>query len=207
MPDYSQAKIYKLVNSVNKEIYVGSTCVALHLRMSLHRIEAQRSPNTKLNQKMNELGQDKFRIKLIKDFPCANKQELLSELENIVNELKPQYNTFNSTEAIAKRKVNKVKTNIMNKERKPQVRVNESFRCQCGGKFTDKEKFRHYKTKKHIKFEEQNQSEDDNNNDGHVGVYDSDSDSEESDSEESDNGYPKFADNENQYFHGVYHVE
>ena len=37
MPDYSKGKIYKILDSIDDEIYVGSTTETLGARMAKHR--------------------------------------------------------------------------------------------------------------------------------------------------------------------------
>ena len=76
MPDYSKGKVYKIVNSVNDTIYVGSTCQQLSARMGAHRANARNGRMQALYCIMRELGADKFRIILIEDFPCLNKSQL-----------------------------------------------------------------------------------------------------------------------------------
>ena len=79
MPDYSQAKIYKIVNNVNDKIYIGSTTLLLCNRMSLHRYDARRrESHRKLYKLMRCNGVDNFTIQLIKDYPCNNKEQLLA---------------------------------------------------------------------------------------------------------------------------------
>lgn len=42
---YKNGKIYRLVNSVDDEFYVGSTCLPLAKRKSTHKSEAKKHPN------------------------------------------------------------------------------------------------------------------------------------------------------------------
>ena len=46
MPNYSEGKIYKVVNSINSLIYIGSTCQRLCIRMADHRRKAKDVRNT-----------------------------------------------------------------------------------------------------------------------------------------------------------------
>ena len=45
---------------------------------------------------------------------------------------------------------NKKEYCILNKDK-----INEKHKCECGGKYTHKHKSRHFKTKKHIQYIEQ----------------------------------------------------
>ena len=94
--DYSKAKIYKILNSVDDEMYVGSTCCNLSTRMAKHRYRAKedRSKNHKLYQKMNELGQENFSIILLEEFKeCQNIEQLRKKEREKIEELKPVLNS------------------------------------------------------------------------------------------------------------------
>ena len=76
--DYSKGKIYKILNTITDDIYVGSTCVGLEKRFAKHKsqIHQKQNDNIKLYQKMRELGTDVFYIKLIQEAPSDSKAEL-----------------------------------------------------------------------------------------------------------------------------------
>ena len=42
MPDYSKGNIYKILNSIDDETYVGSTIKTLSQRMAQHRLAVKR---------------------------------------------------------------------------------------------------------------------------------------------------------------------
>ena len=56
--DYSNGKLYKILNTITDDVYVGSTCVSLDKRFAKHKsqINCKNSENMKLYQKMRELG-------------------------------------------------------------------------------------------------------------------------------------------------------
>ena len=78
MVDYRKGKIYQIKNTIDDDVYVGSTTNTLECRMKGHR----QGSNTKCKQhmilykKMNEYGFDKFFAELIEDYPCNSKLEL-----------------------------------------------------------------------------------------------------------------------------------
>ena len=78
--DYSKAKIYKILNDIDNDVYIGATCQPLCKRMVNHRsqINATKSKkyNYKLYQKMRDLGVEHFYIELIKEAPCENAEQL-----------------------------------------------------------------------------------------------------------------------------------
>ena len=82
MNKYEQGKIYKLVNSVNDMIYIGSTTEPLHKRWVSHLTEYKRRPNNKLYTKIREIGIEHFKIILLSIYPCESKsQSVLRERE------------------------------------------------------------------------------------------------------------------------------
>ena len=67
--------IYKISNTVNDMIYIGSTCIPLKKRMNLHRNSAfVNRDNNKFYNHMNGVGINKFSIKLIKDILVSSKK-------------------------------------------------------------------------------------------------------------------------------------
>ena len=85
MPDYTRSKIYQLLNSVNDEIYVGSTIEPLHVRLCKHKYDASRL-TTPLYNKMRELGKDNFYIELIEEYSCNCRTELLAREGHYIKE-------------------------------------------------------------------------------------------------------------------------
>ncbi|MDO9333709.1 MAG: NUMOD3 domain-containing DNA-binding protein [Dehalococcoidales bacterium] len=76
MVNYQLGKIYKVINTVNDIVYIGSTCRPLSVRMCAHRSEAKHNQKGALYPAMRELGIGKFRIVLIEEYPCLNKMQL-----------------------------------------------------------------------------------------------------------------------------------
>ena len=76
MPDYSKGKIYKILNTIDDEIYVGSTIENLGQRMSKHRANMKLTPHLNLYKHMHELDVENFYIELIEIYPCNDVYEL-----------------------------------------------------------------------------------------------------------------------------------
>jgi hypothetical protein len=76
--DYSKGRIYQIVNDVDDEVYVGSTCDKLANRLHGHRshINSKRFENIRLYQHMRNIGVEHFRVELIEYYPCETKDEL-----------------------------------------------------------------------------------------------------------------------------------
>jgi group I intron endonuclease len=73
---YQNGKIYCIRNTIDDDIYVGSTTQLLCKRMAAHRVKIKIKPHYKLYLKMVEVGLDNFYIELIENYPCENKEEL-----------------------------------------------------------------------------------------------------------------------------------
>ena len=77
MSNFQNGKIYKVVNNLNSEIYVGSTTMDLDKRMIKHKCDAKQRPHlSKFYTYMNDTGIDNFEIELIEDYPCETQEEL-----------------------------------------------------------------------------------------------------------------------------------
>ena len=79
--DYKNARVYQILNTVDNNVYVGSTCQALSKRMAKHRGDLLTKANQKrpLYQKMKEIGVEHFYIELLEEYPCENKEQLLKK--------------------------------------------------------------------------------------------------------------------------------
>ena len=70
--NFKNAKIYKITNDYNNDIYIGSTCNTLIKRFSHHNCIARKKEcnNRALYKLMKEIGETRFRIELIENYPC-----------------------------------------------------------------------------------------------------------------------------------------
>ena len=87
MPNYQNGKIYKVLNHIDCEVYVGSTCGSLALRLSRHRSMAKCGGKGLVYQHMRQLGQQNFFIELVEDCPCDNKEQLFKREGECIREL------------------------------------------------------------------------------------------------------------------------
>jgi len=78
MVNYSDGKIYRIVNTENETIYIGSTCQALSRRLATHKHRGNGN-----------------KIVLVKECPCENNEQLrreeqlcIEEHEGLVNEVR-----------------------------------------------------------------------------------------------------------------------
>lgn len=97
MVNYSEGKVYMIVNDANSMIYVGSTTQSLAKRFSVHRSNAKtnREPGNRLHNAMRSYGENRFRIVLIETVSCASKVELEREEYRIMQQFERSrlYNT------------------------------------------------------------------------------------------------------------------
>lgn len=92
MVNYQNGKIYKLVNNVDDEIYVGSTCNPLRVRKGDHKSRAKTKSNYKIYKHLNEVGWENVEIILIEVFGCESKDELHKRERHWIDTLKPSLN-------------------------------------------------------------------------------------------------------------------
>ena len=96
MADYKNGKIYKITDSKNEMIYIGSTVLPLvfrwrvHISTYLHR--AKESNINKGNYTVytifDKYGIDKCSIQLIEEFPCSNKSELNKREGQVIRQMR-----------------------------------------------------------------------------------------------------------------------
>lgn len=92
MPNYKNGKVYKLVNNKSKEIYVGSTTVGLVNRKANHTT-AMKCQNYPVYQHFKSFGEGfEFKIELLEDCPCDNKEQLKAKERYWIDKLKPSLN-------------------------------------------------------------------------------------------------------------------
>lgn len=90
---YSNAKIYKLVNDLNDNIYIGSTCNTLPYRLGGHKTNAKNNPERFVYKQIEEIGGfEHIKIILIEHHPCNSKEELEQRERYWIEELKPVWN-------------------------------------------------------------------------------------------------------------------
>ncbi len=78
---YKNARIYKIVDNTNQQIYIGSTYESLSRRLGHHRsaykIHLNDSSKVKYVTSFEILKNNDFAIYLIEEYPCENKEQLL----------------------------------------------------------------------------------------------------------------------------------
>ena len=94
MPNYQEGKIYKIQNTINDDIYVGSTTLKLCERMRDHRkcVNNEAKQHLLIYKAFREHGIEHFFIELIEKCPCNDKDELRKKEGEYIRELKPSLN-------------------------------------------------------------------------------------------------------------------
>ena len=94
MPNYQEGKHYKIYNTINDDIYIGSTTRKLCERMRNHRSSANfgRHVNYNIYLAFKEHGVENFYIELIEKCPCHDKEELSKKEGEYIRKLRPTLN-------------------------------------------------------------------------------------------------------------------
>ena len=90
MMDYKCAKLYAIVGEDGMEVYVGSTCSPLYKRWWQHQHYAKKYPNRDIYKYISENGGcEKFRIILVEEYPCENRDQLRRREGEHIKKLNP----------------------------------------------------------------------------------------------------------------------
>lgn len=163
--EYSNGKIYKLVDLETDMCYIGSTCektLARRLATHINYYKNYKKQKCGFVTSFYILEKNNYSIQLIENYPCSTKDELtaregfyISSL-NCVNKRVEGRTRKETTKSYYEK--NKQKINEKNKQR---YEINKEYRhiqkntnndCECGGHFTNANKASHLKSKKHLKF-------------------------------------------------------
>ena len=168
--NYKHGKIYSIRNTVDDDIYIGSTCQRLSQRMVKHRFNAKQEvcSNYRLYQKMNELGIDKFYIELVIEYPCENKDQLRAKEGEYIREVgtlnmliagrtTKHYREEHKEKMSKYQKVYRVENKDNLKQQKVEYRQRDDviekrklkIVCSCGCQIRKEDIRRHERTKKH----------------------------------------------------------
>jgi group I intron endonuclease len=88
---YITAKIYKLTNSIDNKIYVGSTIKSLSHRLGSHRTHCRTSKSLVYDH-FRAIGVENVKIELIEHYPCKSNTELRKRERYWVDLLEPELN-------------------------------------------------------------------------------------------------------------------
>jgi len=156
--DYSKTVIYKIVcNDENVDyLYIGST-TNFTKRKTNHKSICNNINNINHNQKKyieirNNGGWENFRMIEVEKFPCNDNREAEAREEVIRLELKADMNSQRCyiTDEQRKELEKEYKQKYYEANREQiNIKRNENLDCECGAKYTKRNKARHIKTTKH----------------------------------------------------------
>ena len=158
MPDYSKCVIYTI--RTGEGLYVGSTC-NFNNRKYQHKYNINFEDSYKYKYKLYETiraNDGAWDMQPYILFPCNSKIEMAIEEERVRNDLKANLNSqscFQTQDELLNYQKNYY---INNKDKMKNTYINnkdklsEKFSCDCGGKYTNGNKLRHFKSNIHLKY-------------------------------------------------------
>ena len=93
---YNKGKIYKIINDLTDDVYVGSTINTLSKRMASHRSDSKRTQFIFYEFVASQGGWDNFHIILVEDFSCERKEQLCQREQYYIDLLCPTLNSHNA---------------------------------------------------------------------------------------------------------------
>ena len=90
---YQHGKIYKIVNTVDKKVYIGCTVLPLVERFVIHRKKTG-TGTMKIHQHMKKHGRDKFSIHLVKEVPTYSRWHLETEEYKVQTTVPEEHRIF-----------------------------------------------------------------------------------------------------------------
>ena len=154
--NYQEGKIYKIYNTINDDIYVGSTTLKLCERMRDQRncVNNEAKKDRLLYKAFREHGVDNFHIELIEKCPCNDRDELRRTEGEYIRSLKPclNMNIAGRTlqEYLKYNEEHRTQTQKIYYENNKETRASRKITCECGCDITRGSLLRHQRTKKHI---------------------------------------------------------
>ena len=155
--DYQKIIIYKLVcNDLTiKDLYVGHTTDFTN-RKRHHKRSCLSPTDSKHNLKVYIMirdngGWDNWSMIKIEKYPCNDDLEARSRERHWYEVLNANMNSHCPILYVGEKKQ-------YEKEYRKNYRQ-EKHKCICGGSFTTQHKLEHFKTKKHLKYIQENESE------------------------------------------------
>ena len=143
MPNYQNAKIYKLWSPEGDEVYIGSTTQLLCQRKAKHIYNYKQNLTCKsklIFEKYNDV-----RIELLECCPCDNREEV----EKKEGEYIRSYNSVNKRYTmgldLTKQELCKIRNDNCKEKNYKKIT------CECGRVISYGDKARHIKSKRHLK--------------------------------------------------------
>ena len=158
MPNYSNSKIYKIVDNTNGNVYFGSTTQKLSQRLAEHCRHYQQFKNgtrTNPTSSFKILENGNFDIVLLEECNCETKEQLHSierkyiENNQCVNRYIPLRTKAEYQQDNSERLSEYHKQYYLENQKAHQEKSNEKIVCECGCISTRSNMVRHKKSAKH----------------------------------------------------------
>jgi group I intron endonuclease len=121
--DYTQGKIYMIINLDTSMIYVGSTTIPLYRRWDIHKCsyKIERKKHRPICKAIEEYGADNFVIFLLENYSCENDEALRQRevyYQKIFDSLNNEvgYNVSKAHRTLEEKKEDKHNYNISRRE-------------------------------------------------------------------------------------------
>jgi hypothetical protein len=149
MTDYSKAKIYKIIDNTNGNIYIGSTTQALSKRLAKHRdnYKSYKNETSDYMTSFEIIKNNNYLIVLLEECPCENREQLHKIERKHIDE-NPCINKNIPTRTV---KEYGIKYRAENSERIKQLK-SLKYVCPCKKEYTSSHKLRHERTQFHQNF-------------------------------------------------------
>ena len=151
-----KAKIYKMIDNTNDNVYIGSTCKTLKERLISHKCSYNRFLKGLYNnvKSFDIIKNNDYHIELLENCNIKTKQELFQReryyIEN--NECLNKYIPGRTDKEYREANKDKIKIYYDVNKDKINIKRNQMIDCECCGKFTIRNKARHIKSQKHQEF-------------------------------------------------------
>ena len=144
-----QAKIYKIIDNTNDNIYIGSTCMTLKKRLQRHESSYKMflkglCSNTR---SFDILKNNRFEIMLLEDCNIKTEEELKARERFFI-----ENNECTNKNVPGRTRKEYQNTYYENNKEKYNEQRKEKFECSCGSILRISDKSAHLKTKKHINY-------------------------------------------------------
>lgn len=161
MSKYQNGKVYKVVNDIDDQIYVGSTQQSLAKRWGDHISAAKTGCKIKLYDLMEKYGSEHFKIILLANIECnsiAQEQIQIDQLKPTLNVrrafITPEVKVRLDSERCGKYRLNhpeRVAAKSKSQYEQHKEALSKEQECICGGSYTYRHKARHELTQRHVK--------------------------------------------------------
>ena len=160
MTDYTKSRIYQIVDLSNSNVYIGSTTRTLAERLCGHvaGYNHYKKGLTNYVSSFKIIENGNYRIELIERYSCNSRSDLNAREGHHIRQRECINRYIAGRDIKGWRNDHKDHISVYNKKyyvdntEKIKQHQNRKNDCPCGGKYTNRNKQSHLKSKKHIKY-------------------------------------------------------